>query len=171
MNYSKTTGFYLAMAVILTAVLTVGCASTKTHPPRYQAWNVSITKSTTASIEVDLIGVRDSEKPIWDGYNLDKYWSDGDLRRKDAKPLTQILKVGQPWVVSMNDSKWQEWLNRGATDLLVVANLPGHFDAGPADPRHCYLSLNKYAWPPKTNTLEIVIQDTMISVQTPQALK
>jgi hypothetical protein len=150
------------MVAICAALFAMGCGSTRPRP-----WNVSISKSTYASVEVDLIGVKEAEKPYWDGYNIDKYWSDGDLRRKNARPLTKILKVGQPWVISKDDPKWKEWLDRGATDLLVVANLPGHFDPGPADPRRCYLSLAP-VWKAKDHTLEIEIQDTMILVQTPQ---
>lgn len=164
MNYSKKTARFALVVSLLAAVLAVGCASSH---PRPKAWNISINKTTYASIQVDLIGVTESEKPYWEGYNIDKYWSDGDLRRKNAQPLTQVLKMGQPWVVSVSNSKWQEWLNRGATELLVVANLPGHFDAGPADPRRLFLPLDKHAWNAKNGTLEIEIQDTMILVLTP----
>lgn len=164
MNYTKKTARFALVVSLLAAVFAVGCASTHLHP---KAWNISINKTTYASIQVDLIGVTEAEKPYWEGYNIDKYWSDGDLRRKNAQPLTQVLKMGQPWVVSMNNPKWQEWLNRGATELLVIANLPGHFDAGPADPRRIFLPLDKHAWNAKNNTLEIEIQDTMILVLTP----
>ena len=152
---------FILTVVVLACLLSAGCVSS-----RPTSWNLSITKSTYASIEVDLVGITTAEKPYWQGYDIDKYWNAGDLRRKNAKPLTQILKMGQPWVISIDNSKWQEWLNRGATELLVIANLPGHFDAGLGDPRRIFLSLNPRDWKAKNQTLEIEIQDTMILVNT-----
>lgn len=164
MKNSKTVGCCGLLAVVLAGVLLTGCGSAQPRP-----WNVSITKTTSASIQVDLIGVNAAEEPIWQGYNIDKYWSEGDLRRKDAQPMTQVLKKGQPWVISLKDAKWQAWLNRGATELLVIANLPGHFEPGSGDPRRLFLPLNKGAWNAKNDTLEIEVQDTMILVLTPRA--
>ena len=158
---------YLWLAMIVATGFVVGCGSTRPRP-----WNISISKATYASIEVDLIGVTESEKPYWQGYDIDKYWHDGDLRRKNANKITKILKMGQPWMVSIDDPKWQEWINRGATELLIIANLPGHFDAGPGDPRRLFLPLNKGAYHDvKNDTLEIEIQDTLILVNTPQNSK
>ena len=149
----------------LLAVGLTGCGT-----PGPKPWTLSINKTTSASIQVDLVAVTASEKPYWEGYNLDKYWSDGDLRRKNAQPLTQILKLNQPWVVPLTDPKWREWLNRGDTELLIIANLPGHFEPGPADPRRLFLPLQP-VWETKNNTLAIEVQDTLILVNTPQKPK
>ena len=143
-------------------VAVAGCASGP------KPWNLSINKTTSASIQVDLVGVTESEKPYWQGYDIDRYWTDGDLRRKNAQPLSQILKLGQPWVVPATDPHWRTWLGRGDTSLLIIANLPGHFDPGAADPRRLFLPLSKKAWDAKNNTLEIEVQDTLIQVNTPQ---
>lgn len=156
----------IPICLVMTAFFLAGCGT-----PGPRAWNISIDKSTVSSIRVDLIGVTESEKPYWEGYNIDKYWIEGDQRRKDANPLSAVLKKGQPWVISMNDPKWQAWLNRGATELLVVADLPGHFDAGPADPRRRFLPLTKGLWITKNDTLEIEIQNTMILPLTPMKPK
>ena len=149
------------MVIFGAATLLAGCASGP------KPWNLSINKTTSASIQVDLIGITESEMPYWAGYDIDKYWSDGDLRRKNAAPLTQILKLGQPWVVAKTDPKWKEWLGRGDSELLVIANLPGHFDAGPADPRRLILPLRN-VYDAKNKTLEIEVQDTLIRLNTPQ---
>jgi len=154
---------YLWVAMMVATGFVAGCSST--HP---QPWNISINKTTYASIDVDLIGITELEKPAWEGYDIDKYWRDGDLRRQNANKITQILKMGQPWTVSIDDPKWQEWMNRGVTELLIIANLPGHFDAGSGDPRRLFLPLDKHSWKAKDDTLEIEIQDTLILVNTPQ---
>ena len=152
------------LMLFFSLVLIVGCAS----GPRPKPWVLSINKTTTASIQVDLIGITASEQPYWEGYNLDKYWSDGDRRRAEADKLTQTLLYNKPWRVEMTNAKWQEWFNRGATQLLIIANLPGSFDSGPADPRRLIIPLDKHAWKTKDNTIEIQVQDTILSVLTPQ---
>jgi hypothetical protein len=171
MKNSRIVGCCGLLAVLLAGLLMTGCGT-----PRPQAWNVSVVKLSNRSIRVDLIGVTEADKPYWEGYNLDKYWSiDGDLRRKNAQPLTQFLKTGEAWEVSLTDPKWQEWLDRGATELLVLADLPGHFEPGSADPRRRFLPLTKGAWEKTKRTkhhiLDIEIQDSMINIVTPPAAK
>jgi hypothetical protein len=149
----------LSVFLVLAVNLFSGCSSPK-------PWNLNITKTTPASIQVDLIGVKPEEKPGWEARNLDKYWGpDGALMRRDAQPLSQTLQKGVPWRISVNDSKWQEWLNRGCTEVLVLANLPGSFESGPADPRRRFLPL--VGWKTKGKMIEIEVRDTMIQVLTP----
>jgi hypothetical protein len=162
MNRPKKATLTLGTMVVAVALLAVGCAS-------IQRWNVIVNKTTPASIEVDLIGVALLEKPAWEGYSIDKYFTRGDPRRKNADRLTQTLQIGQPWVVSMDDPKWSAWLGRGATELLVIANLPGRFEPGSADPRRVFVPLNKKAWRPRIkNALDIEVQESVILVLTPQ---
>ena len=150
------------VACVMAALLLAGCAAGP------KPWNLSINKTTSASIQVDVIGISKADEPYWEGYNINTYWSDGDLRRKDAQPLTQILKLGQPWVIPATNPKWKTWFDHGATELLIIANIPGHFDAGPADPRRRFLPLAKKAWDAKNDTLEIEVQNTQILPITPQ---
>ena len=165
MNKAKSSGLGALMAGVVAAGLVSGCGT-----PGPKPWNLSINKTTPASIQVDVIGIKESENPVWEGYNIDKYWSDGDLRRINAQPLTQILKLGQPWVIPATDPKWQKWIARGDTELLIIGNLPGCFDAGPADPRRLIIPLQP-VWQTKNDTLEIEVQDTLIQVNTPQKPK
>ena len=165
MKNKKILSFPLALAAGFAALFLVGCGT-----PQPRSWNLVITKSTSASIEVDLIGVTVSGIPVWEGYNLDQYWSEGNLRRKEAKPLSKILEKDKPWLVSAKDAQWQDWMKHGATHLLIMANLPGHFEAGASDPRRLILSLAD-VYKSKNNTLEIEVQGTMISLLTPQKTK
>jgi hypothetical protein len=161
-NSAKNKFINLAFMVVAAAFGVVGC-STAPRP-----WNLSITKTTPASIQVDLIGITESEKPKWEGYSMDLYWSERDLRRINAKPLTQTLTMGKAWTISENDPKWQDWLNRGATELVIIANLPGKFPPGAADPRLNFFPLGKTAWKAKDHTLVFEVQDTMVIPLTPQ---
>jgi hypothetical protein len=149
----------IALSLILAA-----CQSTRPSP---RAWDLMITKTTPASIEVDLVGVSEIEKLAWQGYDLDQYWAPGDSRRANADKLTMSLPNDQPWVVSKDDPHWRSWLNHGATELLILANLPGHFDPGPTDPRRIIIPLDKNRWKTKGGKLEIEVQDTIVRPLTP----
>jgi len=155
----------LGMLITVLALFACGC---QTGP---QPWNLSIKKTTPSSIQVDLIGVPESDKPSWEGYDMTKYWSDGDLRRSEADKLTQTMQMGHPWIISLDDPKWNEWLDRGASELMIIANLPGTLPSGSADPRRLFIPLDKHAWKAKNGTLEFEVQDTIIQVLTPRNLK
>ena len=154
----------LALLVGLVGLLTAGCASKKPQP-----WNVSLTKTTPATIQVDLIGVRMGDKAEWAGRSINEYWSPGSKVREEADKLTYSLKMGEPVVVKSTDTKWKEWFAHGANELLIIANLPGEFPPGGEDPRRKFLPLRSKDWSPeKKNTIEIEVKQTGIRVLTPQ---
>ena len=149
MNRPKKAALNLGIMAGVVAWLAVGCAGV-------HSWNVVVNKTTPASIEVDLVGVAPLDKPAWEGYSVDQYFAPGDPRRQNANRLTQTLQLGRPWVVSLDDPQWKAWLGRGAAELLVIANLPGRFEPGAADPRRVFIPLSKNAWEPAGgNTLQI----------------
>jgi|SRR5579862_2249088 len=156
----------IAQLVLVAGVtqLLVSCQSTRPQPG---AWDLVITKTVPASIEVDLIGISEIERPAWEGYDLDQYWTAGDSRRAKADKLSKNLETGQPWIVSRADPQWQKWLNHGASQLLIMANLPGRFAAGPTDPRRTFLPLEPNRWKTKSGRLEIEVQDTIVRPLTP----
>jgi hypothetical protein len=154
-----------ALAALI-GMAAVGCGTPR---PKPVAWNVTVVKKTPATITVDLIGITPSEKSGWEGYSMDKYWQDPqDLRRKDADKITQLLELNKPWVVPRDDPMWQRWLSRGATELMVLADLPGHWPAGVADPRRKFFTLNKKAWNAHDATLEFEVLDTDVRAMTPE---
>jgi len=150
------------------ALAAAGCAAGSKI--KAKPWNVSITKRTPASIKVDLIGITPMEKPVWEAYPLDKYWTPGDPRRAAAiaDMVTVDLEQDVPWKIPETDSHWNMWRSRGASDLLIVARLPGKFEnlSGMADPRRVFISLDKRAW--KGKTLEFEVNDAGIRNLTPQ---
>lgn len=159
MNLFKKRNVLLLSVAVASGLLTGGCRSTpKIKPAR---WNVSITKTTPASIEADLIGVTQNEKRFYEGLAMKDYWKPNSQVRRDADKLSQILQMGQPWVISRDDPKWNAWLNRGVTELLLVANLP--------EPNGLWripLCLDKDCWKAKDKTLNIEVQDSRIAVLT-----
>ncbi|HSU54464.1 MAG TPA: hypothetical protein VLT36_10420 [Candidatus Dormibacteraeota bacterium] len=146
-------------------VLGTGCHST----PKPKAWNVVLTKTTPATVRVDLIGVSRTDKSDWTGYNLNEYWKPDDRRRKDADKISfENLELNQRVKVDRKDPQWEKWFSHGVNELLVIADLPGDFSGGADDPRRKFLPLNKKAWDasPK-DTLDIEIQQTLIKILTP----
>src|SRR5438445_10837380 len=91
----------LLMAI---ALISVGCAGTQKIKPK--AWAVKITKKTPASIEVDLIGVTELEKPKWEGYSLDEYWKPDDPMRKNADKITMSLVRDIQWILDPSCLTW-----------------------------------------------------------------
>jgi hypothetical protein len=146
----------LLMAI---ALMGVGCFGGSKIKPK--AWNVRIVKTNTpASIEVDVIGIREEEKPEWEGYSIDKYWTPGDQKRADADKWTRSLEMGKYETLDSKDLRWKNWLGRGVNHLLIIARLPGSHPPGLADPRRKIISLDKRRW--KGKTLEFQVRATEI---------
>jgi len=159
----STIAIWVLAGVIGVAV--AGCKGT----PKPVAWNLHLVKKTPAVIEVDLIGVTPLEKSSWESYSMDSYWRDPeDSRRKNADKLTKALDLNEPWIIPRDDPKWQSWLKRGATELLVVADLPVRSESGTADPRRRFFPLDKKAWDADKKTLDFEIWDTLVRSMTPE---
>jgi hypothetical protein len=155
--------------VALLSLCGTGCHSV----PTPKAWNVSIVKETAATIDVDLIGVSSLEKSDWANYNLNDYFNNpNDPRRKEALQsgdlVTFALKKGEASVLKIDDAHWKKWFTHGASELLILAKLPGVFSGSGDDPRRKFLYLGKSDWKAQKKTIEIEIQNTRIRVLTPQ---
>jgi class 3 adenylate cyclase len=138
-----------------------------TLAPQQAPWDLSVKKITPASIRIDLVGVNVWKRPAWEGYDMDQYWRVGDARRANADKLTLEFTNDEPVIVSRDHPKWRQWFQRGATELMLIADLPGHFTSGPSDPRRVFLPLDKTAWKGHRNTLLIEVQDSLIRVAAP----
>jgi hypothetical protein len=158
---------FVGFLLVLLLAASAGCGTPKVKP---KPWNLTITKSTRAQIKADIVGITNLEKPIWANYSIDNYWSNPNSLRRDADKLTALLQNEKPWVISVTDAKWQQWKARGVTELVLIADLPGRFEAGPGDPRRVFLSLDKNAWKSR-DQLDIQIQENLIRVMTPQKIR
>ena len=87
-----------------------GCHSTPTPKP----WNIKITKTTPATVDVDVIGVSSSDKQDWASYDLNKYWTPNDERRREALASEELisfsLKMGEASELKIDDKHWKKWL-------------------------------------------------------------
>lgn len=109
------------------------------------------------SLEVDLVGINDSQKPRWENYSLRKYFTPGDLLRRDADLKTLQISSGEiEKTLENNDAIWDKWLGnrrkgepgKGARWLFVLVNLPGIDDDmdGLHDPRRIIVPLEANRW-------------------------
>src|SRR3989442_9676076 len=102
------------------------------------------------------------------GVKPDDYWKPNNSIRNGAKKVSKILETGTPWVLDRSDPIWNEWFSYGATELMIMANLPGGGDNTSFDRRRVFLPLDKKLWKAKNKTLQIEVQDQFIRVLTPQ---
>jgi hypothetical protein len=151
----------LAVLLVVPSILGIGMGC------RSMRWNVSTTKVTPASVEVDLVGVTPSDEPYWKNMKPDDYWKPDNSMRSGATKVTTRFQSGHTWVLREDDPIWKTWLDRGVNQLMVIANLPGSYDNSLFDRRRLFLPLKSKAWRAKDRTLEVEIQDEFVKALTP----
>ena len=160
--------------VLLAAVL-AGCETCKPGklgPIGRYTIEVGLDESLkTSSVIVDLVGVNLSNLPRWEGYDMGKYWKEGDAMRRDADKLVLNFVSGQALTMSLPlaDPQWDKWKAKGVTHVLVLADLPGAQTGKPGnqDARRQILSLDGCSWPDGTKGLKVLVQRSGIVVLTP----
>lgn len=114
------------------------------------------------TIEVNLVGVNESELPQWKGYAMAAYWSPGDKLRSGADKYELRFSQTTPseQTLSRKDPIFGVWQEKTASHLFVLADLPGVSDPAPgeADPRRMILPLNRKAWKLKKKTVTVTIK-------------
>jgi hypothetical protein len=162
-------GLLLGVALIVPSLLT-SCASSKSPPkPRPVAWNLEITKTVPAAIEIDLIPITSFNRAAWEEYDINRYWRPNDRRRAEQRSkVTANLVENEPLILERSDEQWETWLDDDkAIELLLIANLPGSdFPAGRADPRRVFLPLDRRYWAAEQGKLEIEVRSTEILIRT-----
>ncbi len=155
--------------LLLCALVAPGCSSSGHKSGKPTAWNVKVTKVTPASVEVDLLGISAAEDSYWRrSVKPDDYWDPNKPIRKQALARAKTTRFEDPaFIVKMDDPVWAKWRGYGASELLIMANLPGKYSNDEADPRRQILSLGKNDWKAKDKTIEVEILDGQIRVVTP----
>lgn len=124
------------------------------------------------SVRVDLIPVSQIDLSGWEAVQLSKYWQPQNTKRSGTEKITRNFGFGQPrsYVLRISDpdikDKWRDWLRRGVTHLVVLADLDSVTEDAPgnADPRRKIIPLNKKSWP-DTSAIRILVQDGGIRVE------
>jgi hypothetical protein len=160
--------------MLLAAVL-AGCKTCKPGVPgptgKYSI-EVSLDESLkTSSVIVDLVGVNPSTRPLWEVYDMGKYWKENDPMRRDADKMVFNFVSGQALTktLAITDAQWDKWKSKGVTHVLVLADLPGTHSSRPGnqDARRQILALDTCQWPDKTTALKVLVQRSGMVVLTP----
>jgi len=171
MNASKVAAVVL---VGLMAVVGVGCGK-----PKMGVYNITVTPDASlseggtgrlAQLEVDLVGVKESDAAMWRDYKVDSYFSGNDALRSGAKEYTKTMTFSEAkkgaQTLARNDGIWKVWRDRGVTHLFILAsskNLRG--TGGGPELRRKELPLTTNRW--KTEKIDIVVKNSGIDCPTP----
>jgi hypothetical protein len=120
------------------------------------------------SLQVEVIGTNPTDLSKWESLSVSQYWQPGNVQRRDANKVTYDFGRGKPATVSLplSDPKWNQWLDGGATHLVILADLPtlAVDQPGNADSRRLVLPLGKDHW--KESTIDILVQESGVRLQT-----
>jgi hypothetical protein len=162
---------WLALALVL-VLPTTGCIF-----PKYRAYRLQIISTNLmANMDVDLIGVRQTEKAAVEALDINAYWSDKAKRAGydpitfafgREKPTTQILDKSHPDAATFK--KYKSWRSKGATELAIIRDYPAELPPGPTDYRRGFVSLSTKRYP--ANTITILIQEEGYKIVTPERPK
>jgi len=165
------------MGGMLITLMTVfaGCSSCKpgnAGPIAKYTIEVSLDESLkSSSVLVDLVGVNPSGLQRWEGYDMGKYWREGDPMRHDADKVVLNFVSGQTLTNSLasTNAVWDRWKSQGVTHVLVLADITvrGESRPGNQDARRQILSLGECQWPKKTKVLNVLVQRSGVKVLTP----
>lgn len=119
-------------------------------------------------VEIDLVGVNNSDASTWSEKSMTDYFTPGDalrnsadhyIMRLDESSLSQTLKITDP--------KWDDWKREGAVSLYILSSYPRAADAsGEADPRRRIIPLDCSRWDNVTD-IKVLLKSGGLSVQTP----
>ena len=155
------------VAVLFSGVFFPGCRSS--NKSRAYTINIGLDKMLAGmSLQVEVIGTNSTDLSKWESIPLSQYWQPGNVQRRDASKVTYDFGRGNPMAVSFSsdDPRWKQWLDAGATHLVILADLPTlvQDQQGNADPRRLVLPLGKDHW--KRPVIGILVQESGIRLQT-----
>ena len=167
-------GFWL---LPLVAFIAAGCSTTKPGKPRAHAITVVMDSSLQGQrVLVDLVGVNPSQKRQWEEKSMTEYWGSNDALRSSTRKITfEFSAPDKPQGIGEKDAIWKDWLGAGATEVLVLADIPnlGRRDdkPGDADARRRVLPLDPKKWAKKTKELRVVLKRGGLEVVSQQRVR
>ena len=138
--------------ILLAACVLPACSSVQSREIAVDLDDSLARTSLHPTVQVDVVGLTDSERKQWDDMSLSSYWMPGSERRASATARTIRIRFGaentDPVRIPADADVWDAWRKHGATWLYVVANLPGGMNDKPGaeDPRRLAISLTSKEW-------------------------
>jgi hypothetical protein len=160
---------WVSLLLLGALVFSAGCSSTRHKSGTPVAWNIKLVKTTTSSVEVDLIGISISEDSYWSkSVKPDDYWNPSKPIRSQAesRAWSTRFETAPVSILKIDDKIWNQWLGYGASELLILASLRGRYSNDENDPRRLILDIGKNHWQAKDKTLELEVLDGQIRVLT-----
>lgn len=119
------------------------------------------------SIEVDFVGVNESESARWTGQNIDDYFTPGNSLRMNADRHTMPFTNDRsaPKTLSSGDANWNSWQGAGAKHMIILASIPLASSQFAVDPRRLVLPLDQARWG-RGMTIELLIKPSGIVLMT-----
>jgi hypothetical protein len=112
---------------------------------------------TLPSVEVDIVGVRESERHLWETYSMTRYWQPDDRLRAQGDKITLRFGHGRPISqrLAAEHPTWRQWRRSGVSALFILADLPGAYSdiPGVSDPRRQILPFRE-----TSGSVEVVIR-------------
>jgi hypothetical protein len=142
--------------------------------PKSKAFNLEVVldeRLLNSSVEVNLVGVNELGRPIWEQLKIDDYWD--SILYHDAPK--QVMKFGQglekKQTLPKKEAHWNQWLKSGSNYLYIIADIPNIISGnlGSADPRVLSLPLRKDCW--KEKTVVVKIDSSQVQSLTPLECK
>ncbi|MEO0482013.1 MAG: hypothetical protein AAF138_00115 [Planctomycetota bacterium] len=157
----------------------IGCGAS---PERMGRYDIVVTPAVAGAtpIEVDLVGVSNDQKAVWDSLNVDQYFLPSSQRRQGEIKNTMVFTPGSgPQTLSKTDPIWTQWLGEnarkndggtGARFVYLIAAM-GRGDTTTAlDTRKVAIPLSNKFWN-NGQQIEVALTDAglrVMSAQKPQ---
>ncbi len=142
--------------------LLTGCSS-----PSLDTVNLQGSASVaSASVQVDVVGLNAGSQTL-KALPVPQYWRGGNAPYKaDAKSFRFGPNSPQTYTIAASDPIWAHWKSIGATEVMVIADLPGVFAdlPGDADQRRKIIPITSKT---KTTSATIVVDKTGLVHSTP----
>jgi hypothetical protein len=152
----------------------VGCPCTpEPHPVSVKLGSEFM--ANKPAIEVVITALNKQEGGYLSQYPMSRFFAPGDTERSGLKRFVMQFGPNQPTnqtfspdVKEQWKQNWDAWLNHGATDLFVMAFLPGRFDDKPGnlDARRQIVPLGKCHWKPN-QAIEFELTPAKLELLTP----
>lgn len=119
---------------------------------------------TSSSVLVDVVGIGPNNQAL-KLTPVSRYWQGGSAQAKgDSKSYRFGPNSPQTYTLGANDPIWKHWQAIGATEVMVIADLPGVFadQPGDADARRKILPMSS-----KSTTATITVDKAGLVKSTP----
>jgi len=140
---------WLSGLTLVMAALSQGCSSHPEMAERNVIVSLDDTLARATAVEVNLIGVNDTEFPRYANRPVDDYWRDvASDKAPRERAIMKLSGSNRSQTLSRTDPLWQKWKANGAMRLVAIAFIPGLSGSGEGerDPRRIILPLDKNRW-------------------------